>query len=88
MAPPSPLKPHIACPTTCGTGSECTGFAICDVLSMKAKTGIGHRYLKPSLAIVDVSTTHTLPRTVIASSGFDVLCHAIGMVDGDIENDQ
>src|SRR5918997_289384 len=40
---PGPLRPHLACPTTSGTGSECTGIAIFDLLSKKAKTGIADR---------------------------------------------
>jgi alcohol dehydrogenase YqhD (iron-dependent ADH family) len=35
---PGPLKPHIACPTTFGTASECTGIAIFNFPEMKAKT--------------------------------------------------
>ena len=50
---PGPLPPHIACPTTCGTGSECTGIAVFDVLALQAKTGIASRRLRPSLALVD-----------------------------------
>jgi len=74
---PGPLKPHIACPTTCGTGSECTGIAIFDLLAMQAKTGIVSRRLRPSLALIDPVTTYTLPRNVVAASGFDVLSHAL-----------
>jgi alcohol dehydrogenase class IV len=76
-AVPGPLPPHIACPTTSGTGSECTGIAVCDVLSLKAKTGIVSRRLRPALALVDPRCTHTLPGSVVAASGFDVLSHAI-----------
>ena len=76
-AVPGPLKPHIACPTTCGTGSECTGIAIFDLLAMQVKTGIASRRLRPSLALVDPTTTYTLPREVVAASGFDVLSHAL-----------
>ncbi|HEY5308031.1 MAG TPA: hydroxyacid-oxoacid transhydrogenase, partial [Casimicrobiaceae bacterium] len=76
-AVPGPLKPHIACPTTCGTGSECTGIAIFDLLSMQVKTGIASRRLRPSLALIDPSTTYTLPKEVVAASGFDVLSHAL-----------
>jgi hydroxyacid-oxoacid transhydrogenase len=74
---PGPLKPHIACPTTSGTGSECTGIAIFDLLSMNAKTGIVSRYLKPTLGIIDPDVTRTLPGVVVACSGFDVLSHAL-----------
>ena len=74
---PGPLPPHIACPTTCGTGSETTGIAVCDVLALKAKTGIASPRIRPSLALVDPECTHTLPAQVVAASGFDVLCHAL-----------
>ena len=74
---PGPLPPHIACPTTCGTGSETTGIAVCDVLAVHAKTGIASARLRPTLALVDPSCTHTLPPEVVAASGFDVLCHAL-----------
>ena len=74
---PGPLKPHIACPTTCGTGSETTGIAIVDLKSVGLKTGIASPLMKPSLAIVDPDTTATLPGGVVAACGFDVLTHAV-----------
>jgi len=76
-AVPGPLRPHIACPTTSGTGAEVTGIAIFDYLEHRAKTGIVSRALRPTLAIVDPDVTATLPRTVVACSGFDVLSHAL-----------
>jgi hydroxyacid-oxoacid transhydrogenase len=74
---PGPLRPLVAVPTTTGTGSETTGVAIFDLLEMRAKTGIAHRALRPTVGLVDPNNTRTLPRTVIACSGFDVLCHGI-----------
>ena len=74
---PGPLKPLIAIPTTAGTGSETTGVAIFDELQRKAKTGIAHRYLKPTLGIVDAENTRTMPAAVAASTGLDVLSHAL-----------
>jgi hydroxyacid-oxoacid transhydrogenase len=74
---PGPLKPLIAVPTTAGTGSETTGVAIFDFLERKAKTGIAHRYLKPTLGIVDSDNTRTMPPAVAAASGLDVLSHAL-----------
>ena len=74
---PGPLKPMIGIPTTAGTGSETTGVAIFDLLEMKAKTGIAHRYLRPNLGIIDPENTRTMPKMVAACSGLDVLSHAI-----------
>ncbi|KAF2680795.1 NAD-dependent methanol dehydrogenase [Lentithecium fluviatile CBS 122367] len=74
---PSKLFPLIAVPTTAGTGSETTGTAIFDLVSKRAKTGIAHRNLKPTLGIVDPLNTRTMPSAVHASSGLDVLCHSL-----------
>ncbi len=74
---PGPLKPHIACPTTSGTGSECTGIAVFDLLEMKAKTGIASKLIRPTRALIDPNCTSTLPANVVAASGFDVLSHAL-----------
>lgn len=71
------LNPLIAVPTTAGTGSETTGTAIFDLVSQKSKTGIASRMLKPTLGIVDPLNTVTMPKSVKASSGLDVLCHAL-----------
>jgi alcohol dehydrogenase class IV len=77
QAVPGPLKPHIACPTTCGTGSECTGIAVFDLLERRFKTGIASRRLRPDVALIDPTVTRTLPGPVVAASGFDVLSHAL-----------
>ncbi len=74
---PGPLAPHIACPTTSGTGSEVTGIAIFDWLELEAKTGIASPRLRPTEALVDPRVTSTLPASVVAASGMDVLSHAI-----------
>jgi len=71
------LRPLIAVPTTAGTGSETTGTAILDIPSMKFKTGIANRALKPALGIVDTLNTDSCPTAVHISSGLDVLFHAL-----------
>jgi len=74
---PGPLKPLIAIPTTAGTGSETTGVSIFDYTDLHAKTGIASRRLKPTLGVLDPDNTRTMPRQVAASSGLDILSHAI-----------
>jgi len=74
---PGPLKPLIAIPTTAGTGSETTGVTIFDLRKMHAKTGIASRRLKPTLGLLDPENTRTMPSQVAASSGLDILSHAV-----------
>lgn len=74
---PGPLKPLMALPTTAGTGSETTGVSIFDLSRMHAKTGIANRRLKPTLGYLDPDNTRTMPPEVAASSGLDILSHAI-----------
>ena len=74
--PPSPLRPHLAIPTTSGTGAEATTVAVLDIPDMKVKTGISHRYLRPAQGIVDPELVRTLPPEVTSSTGLDVICHA------------
>jgi hydroxyacid-oxoacid transhydrogenase len=74
--PPSPLKPHLAIPTTSGTGSEATTVAVLDIPDIKVKTGISHRYLRATQALVDPELTRSLATEVTSSTGLDVVCHA------------
>jgi hydroxyacid-oxoacid transhydrogenase len=74
---PGPLRPLMAIPTTAGTGSETTGVAIFDLQGMRAKTGIASRRLKPTLGYLDPENTRTMRPQVAASTGLDILSHAV-----------
>ena len=76
-APAKPLVPLVAVPTTTGTGSESTTVCVLDVLAQHVKSGISHPRLRPTLAVVDPDLTLSQPPMVTASSGLDILCHAL-----------
>jgi len=64
-----------AIPTTSGSGSEVTDFAI--LTHDKVKHPLVDPSLRPDMAILDSELLTQLPKSLIADSGFDVLCHAL-----------
>jgi hydroxyacid-oxoacid transhydrogenase len=77
VAIPGPVLRHIACPTTCGTGSEMTGLSVIRLSALDTKFAMASPHIMPCEAIVDPDTLDTLPSSVMASSGFDAMSHAI-----------
>ncbi|MCZ8511970.1 bifunctional acetaldehyde-CoA/alcohol dehydrogenase [Paenibacillus filicis] len=68
----------VAIPTTSGTGSEVTSFAvITDKNKGNTKYPLADYELTPDVAIVDPEYVYSLPKTAVADTGMDVLTHAI-----------
>ena len=67
--------PLAAIPTTSGSGSEVTDFAI--LTHDGVKHPLVDRRLRPSMAILDSDLLESLPKSLIADAGFDVLSHAL-----------
>ena len=74
---PGPVLPHIACPTTSGTGSECTSIVVLRITALNTKFVVASPHLLPTQAVVDPQCTDSLPSNVVASTGFDLCCHAL-----------
>ena len=70
------VLPHIAVPTTAGTGSEATGWGVFVDPVRRFKTGINDPRLVPGVAILDPDLTVTVPPEVTAGTGMDALTHA------------
>ena len=67
--------PLIAIPTTSGTGSEATHFAV--VYIGNKKYSFAHKHVLPNFAIIDPSLSYSNPPYIKACSGFDALSQAI-----------
>jgi len=74
---PGPVLPHIACATTSGTGSECTSITVIRINELDTKFVVASPHLLATQAIVDPQCCDSLPGNVVASTGFDLLCHAL-----------
>ena len=67
----------VAIPTTSGTGSEVTSFAVITDKKQNKKYPLADYELTPDVAIVDPDLVMSLPKKVTADTGMDVLTHAI-----------
>ncbi|MBO3800693.1 MAG: iron-containing alcohol dehydrogenase [Candidatus Brockarchaeota archaeon] len=71
--------PLIAIPTTCGTGSEVTKYAVLTLVKNHAKRKVvllGNPLL-PKVSILDANLLNHLPKELVAYTGFDALSHAL-----------
>lgn len=75
-----PLLPHIAIPTTAGTGSEATHVAMITDESRNRKMMYQGGDLLPKVAVLDPQMTVTLPPHITAATGMDALTHSIEAV--------
>ena len=69
--------PLILVPTTCGTGSESNGFAVLTDPETGDKKSLRTPAIVAKASIVDPELMKTMPKKVLASVGFDALCHCI-----------
>ncbi len=69
--------PHIAMPTTAGTGAESSPVAVIYNEDMRVKGDILHPYLPADYAFLDPDFTVGLPPKMTADTGFDALSHAV-----------
>ena len=67
----------VAIPTTSGTGSEVTSFAVLTDKTNNKKYPLADYELTPNVAIIDPDLVMSLPKTITADTGMDVLTHAI-----------
>ena len=74
---PGPIAPHIAIPTTAGTGSEVTYAFVAKDIEAKKKLFYCDFHLIPPVTILDPECTVDLPATLTAATGIDALTHAI-----------
>ncbi|HCH7935053.1 TPA: iron-containing alcohol dehydrogenase [Providencia rettgeri] len=73
---PNRVKPQfIAIPTTSGTGSEVTSFSV--LKSQSEKLVLVDEFMLPDVAILDPALVKSVPASITADTGMDVLCHAL-----------
>ena len=77
----------VAIPTTSGTGSETTSFAVISDKKNNMKYPLADYALVPSIAIVDPELVYSLPSKSVADTGMDVLTHAIEAYVSNMAND-
>lgn len=69
--------PSILIPTTCGTGSEGNGFAVLTNPENGDKKSLRCNAIVAKASIIDSTLMETMPKSVLASCGFDAFCHSL-----------
>ena len=72
-----PLPPLVLCPTTCGTGSDVSQFAIISDSKRRCKMTIMSRCVAADISLTDPETLETLPDEFVCTTATDALSHAI-----------
>lgn len=72
-----PLPPLVLCPTTCGTGSDVSQFAIINDTEQRCKLTIMSRCVAPDISLTDPDTLETLPDEFVCTTASDALSHAL-----------
>jgi alcohol dehydrogenase len=78
--------PVIAIPTTAGTGSEVSYWAVISNLAGRRKMLVGSPKIAPVVALVDPAMTYTLPPSLTAYTGMDALTHAVEAFTSTLSN--
>ncbi|NJD90260.1 MAG: iron-containing alcohol dehydrogenase [Geobacter sp.] len=72
-----PLPPLVLCPTTCGTGSDVSQFAIINDTEQRCKLTIMNRCVAPDISLTDPDILATLPEEFVCTTATDALSHAL-----------
>jgi len=72
-----PLPPLVLCPTTCGTGSDVSQFAIVNDTENRCKLTIMSRCVAPDISLTDPDMLETLPEEYVCTTATDALSHAL-----------
>jgi alcohol dehydrogenase class IV len=72
-----PLPPLVLCPTTCGTGSDVSQFAVINDTELRCKMTIMSRCVAPDISLTDPDTLATLPDEYVCTTATDALSHAM-----------
>lgn len=80
------VLPIISITTTSGTGSHITQYSVITNPKTKEKPGLGSEYIFPKVAIVDPELMISMPKSITAATGFDVLAHSIEAYTSNLAN--
>ncbi|WP_025209824.1 iron-containing alcohol dehydrogenase [Hippea sp. KM1] len=69
--------PIICSPTTSGSGSEVTRYAVFNDNKKRVKVAFSSLSIYPTVSLIDPTLTYSMPQGVVANTGFDALSHAI-----------